>query len=520
MRKMENVSQYLIRNSCRSFPLLIVVGVLIFSVPTRAGQESGNASIPFERFDEFKMYLQKKMESTKTPSISIAIAQDGKILYEESFGWANREQKIEATPHTIYSIASVSKPMTATAMMILVERGLVDLNKPVNFYLGETKLTACEGDVSDATIARLLQHTAGLPTIWDFYFDGAKIKRPSISESIEKYAILTSPPGTVYEYSNLGYGIAEYVIERVTGSSFKHFMQSEVFEPLDMHRSFVITNKAEYDSTAARYLENKNRSPFYETMSRGGGGICASVHDLLCFGMFHLKDHLPAQKAIISDSTIDYMRSRVDPAVPDSPYKLGWDVREIRGYRVVSHGGGMPGVSSALMLVPAENVAIAILCNGTYIDLDEIGHVILALMLPSKEEKQKPDIEKEMVDELADQFPSLKFVGHWKGEIRTDEGPIPVNLQIDEAGRVMLTLVNEARLCEPIEPFCYEYGTLRGSFDFNIPTKDASVCRHKVYLSLKLNDNRLSGYAAAVSYRMEVFHLPYYMTLEKQIHLH
>ena len=511
---MKSIFQFPFKNLSRFFKIFLTDVLLIFFLINCADQKTENRSTPFKRLNEFKAYLQKRMESTRTPSISIAISRKGRICYEESFGWANREKKIVATPHTIYSIASVSKPMTATAMMILVERGLIDLNESVNSYLRDTGLSPCNGNAADATIARLLHHTAGLPTIWNFYFDGGQIKRPSISESIKKYAIITSPPGTVYEYSNLGYGIAEYIIELVSGTSFKHFLKSEVFEPLGMHRSFVITNKAEYDSTAARYLENKNRSPFYETMSRGGGGICTSVHDLLLFGMFHLKDHLPDQKRIISDSTIDLMQSSVDPGVPDSPYKLGWDVKEMLGYRVVSHGGGMPGVSSVLMLVPAEDVAIAILCNGTYLDLYEIGRLILRLMLPKKENRESSS-DKEKIGSEGAGFPSQEFIGQWKGEIRTDEGRIPIKLNIDDAGKVILTLINENRRCEPIEPFYYKQGTLRGSFDFDIPTKDASLCRHKVYMSLKPYENRLIGYAATVSYRVEVFYLPYYITLEK-----
>jgi len=293
-------------------------------------------------------------------------------------------------------------------------------------------------------------------------------------------------------------------------------MKTEIFEPLDMHQSFVATKKTQHNSIAARYLENKNASPFFEVMSRGGGGICASVHDLVRFGMFHLKNHLSDQKAIISDSTIDFMQSCIDPDVPDSPYKLGWDVKEMHGYRVVNHGGGMPGVSSALMLIPSENVAIAILSNGTYIDLYKIGHVILALMLPEKKPDKMPNMEKEETNNDNIKFPSEKFTGQWVGRIMTDEGDMPVRLNIDNTGNVTLTLVDEGSTCKPIDTFHYKNGNLSGSFDFNIHTKDASMCRHKVHMSLRLHDNKLSGYAAAISYRVEVFYLPYYITLTKR----
>ena len=514
---MENIFKFLNSSSSSRFiPIFLIVVLLISSFAAYGDQKTDNKPAASSRFRSIKYYIQNRMKSTRTPSISVAVAQEGKIAWEESFGWANREKQIEATPQTIYSLPSISKPMTATAMMILVERGLIDLNEPVNSYLGDSRLTAYEGNAADATIARLMHHTAGLPTIWNFYFDGAQINRPCIPESIKQYGILTSPPGTVYEYSNLGYGIAEYIIERVSGKSFAQFMKSEVFKLLGMNRSFVATEKFQYDSIAARYIENKNVSPFFDVMSRGGGGISASVHDLLLFGMFHLKNHLPDQKQICSDSTIDYMQSCVDPLVPDSPYKLGWDVKEMFGYRVVNHGGGMPGVSSALLLVPSENIAIAILCNGTYIDLYKIGQLILVRMLPKKKVKQKTISKKNETGDLNVQFPSQKYVGQWDGEIKTDKGHIPVSLDIDEAGKVTLTLIDEGRKCLPVETFRYNKGTLNGSFDFDIPTKDASACRHKVYMRLKLHGNRLSGYAAAVSYRVEVFHLPYYIAFEKR----
>ena len=478
---------------------------------------NNNSSSCIKGFDSIKSYVQAKMKSTRTPSISIAVAQDGNIIWEESFGWANREKQIKSTPKTIYSLASISKPITATAIMILVERGLIDLNKPVNSYLGKSILTVYEGDEADATVARLLHHTAGLPTIWNFYFDGAQINRPPISESIKKYGIIAAPPGTVYEYSNLGYGIAECIIERISGKSFAQFVKSELFEPLGMHRSFIASDKSQYDSIAARYLENKNIAPFFEVMSRGGGGICSSVHDLVRFGMFHLKNHLSDQRAIISDSTIDYMQSCVDPKVPNSPYKLGWDVKEIHGYRVVNHGGGMPGVSSALMLVPSSNLAIAILSNGTYIDLYKIGSRIIRHILPAKKEEKKFGNKNEKQIDTHIQIPSEKLIGRWLGSIRTGAYSIPVCLNIDEAGKVILYLIDEDRTCFPIKPFQYKNGSLTGSFDFSIRTMDALAARHKVYISLRMIDNKLSGYAAAISYRSEVFYLPYYIKLEKDM---
>ena len=509
---MKNIIKYFKKRISRLSSAFLFISCLLIFICLNA---ESPAAADSERYDELKSYIKQKMKAARTPSITIGAARDGEIIWEKSFGWADREKQITASPGTIYSLASISKPMTATAIMILAERGLIDLNKPVNTYLGNSKLTAYEGNAEDATVARLLHHTAGLPTIWSFYFDGAKFKRPPVSVSIEKYGIICSPPGTVYEYSNLGYGTAECIIEQVSGKSYAEFMKTEVFEPLGMYNTFVPLDKSQYDSIAVRYLENKSGSPFYQIMSRGGGGICSSLRDLLRFGMFHLKNRLPGQKAVLSHKTIDFMQNAVDPKVPDSPYKIGWSARTMHGYQTLTHGGGMPGVSSALILIPSKNTVIAVLSNGTYLDLFKIAGGLLVHTLPEKETADKPETKKSKTVSYPE-FPSETFTGRWHGEILTDEAGIPVQLDIDDEGSAALTLTDTGEKCLPLQPFQYRYGTLSASFDFNIPSKETSVCRHKVNLSLKLRGSRLSGYAAAESYRVEVYYLPYYIRLDRR----
>ncbi|MBN2415674.1 beta-lactamase family protein [bacterium] len=494
----------------RIWCIVCLVLATIISAITCSGKKSSADS---DGFEQCSASIRDIIESTHTPSLSVAVAKDGIILWEESFGWADREKHIRATPQTVYSLASVSKPITATAMLLLAERGAIDLDEPIQSYLGESGLTVYEGDAEDATVMRLLHHTAGLPTIWNFYFDGGERKRPPISESIKRYGIITSPPGTAYEYSNLGYGIAEHIIEQVSGRHFAEFMRKEIFEPLNLENTFVIVDTSQYNSIACRYLENKSVSPFYDVMSRGGGGICSSVHDLVRFGMFHLKNHLSNQKAIIADTTIEYMQSFADPEVPDSPYKFGWDIKDIHGHRVVSHGGGMPGVSSALMLVPAANMCIAVLSNGTYIDLFKIGAMIIDEVLPEGNEATVSHDVNESHERV--QFPSDYLYGQWQGFILMENDSLPVQLSIDQAREVTVRVGDEQTESLLVQPFTFNNGRLSGSVDFTVPARDALSARHQVYFSLRKTETGWSGYAAAVSYRAEVFFLPYYIVLRK-----
>ncbi len=103
------------------------------------------------------------VEKGEIPSIAVAVAKEGEIIWEEAFGFANKDNEIKATPHTIYPIASLSKSLTATGIMVLVERKELDLDDPVGKYLAPAKLTVYEGQAQEATVRRILNMTAGIP---------------------------------------------------------------------------------------------------------------------------------------------------------------------------------------------------------------------------------------------------------------------------------------------------------------------------------------------------------------------
>ena len=95
-----------------------------------------------QNFDGIRAFIRKQLVETQMPSIAVAVARDGKILWEEGFGWADREKRIAATEHTMYSLASISKPITATGLMVLAGAGKIELDRPINEYLGNAKLRA------------------------------------------------------------------------------------------------------------------------------------------------------------------------------------------------------------------------------------------------------------------------------------------------------------------------------------------------------------------------------------------
>jgi CubicO group peptidase (beta-lactamase class C family) len=124
-----------------------------------------------DEFAPLKAKILNIIKETSVPSISVAVTRDGRIVWEEAFGWADRERMSKATPNTMYSLASVSKPVTATGRMALADRKLVDIDKPVDDYLGGVKLTAFKKGIPPATVRNVLNHSSdnhfSRRTTWD-----------------------------------------------------------------------------------------------------------------------------------------------------------------------------------------------------------------------------------------------------------------------------------------------------------------------------------------------------------------
>jgi Beta-lactamase len=246
-------------------------------------QLTGGWSRSRERSDS--LLTRGKCHRSRSPWPAI-----GQILWEAAFGWANREQLIEATPQAPYSLASISKPFTATAVMTLVEHGQLALDRQANDYLGDARIAG--HDTAKATVRRVLSHTAGLPPYFRPFF--ASQAQP-IEELIERDALLSSPPGRRHVYSNLGYGILEHIIARASGTSYEEYLRRNIFAPLRLESASVPL--APVPHAAVRYDARNQPLTFYDLGHRGASSVFASAHDLVRFGMFHLKGRRPGSPA-------------------------------------------------------------------------------------------------------------------------------------------------------------------------------------------------------------------------------
>jgi CubicO group peptidase (beta-lactamase class C family) len=469
-----------------------------------------------EPFGAVRSRIEQLLAAGEVPSMAVAVALDGAILWEQGFGLADREDQVPATEHTLYPLASISKPFTATGLMVLVERGLVDLDRPIDDYLGEARLQARVGDAEGATVRRVASHTAGLPLHSQHFYDGEPRRPPSMNVIIERYGNLVTAPGERYQYSNLGYGLLGFAISRVSDQSYADFVREEVFLPLGLTDTVVHTGAGPEAHQAVKYTPEGLVVPPCDSDSPGASAIYASAHDLVHFGMFHLKATLPGQKEIISQAAIDEMQRSSPETGPTedweragSGYGLGWKISVMEdGLRIIHHDGGTHGVSTVLVLVPEENVAVAVLSNTHSQWPDLIAIEILRALLPDRLGQLAPSGE----DAAAAPFsPDQALVGLWDGLIDTYEGEVPITVEIEGSGSIYVTLGEQPRTLlrdasyEDDFPEFMSAGDgpfLRGWFQSELATGDVQrgkPCR--LWLELKLRDQMLSGSLIAFSQR-------------------
>lgn len=386
-------------------------------------------------FSRIESLMREKVEAG-VPSIAVAVAQHGRIVWERAVGFSDIERRIEATPRTPYFTASVSKTITATALMQLVDRGRVDLDRPVNQYLRDAKVSSPMWDVSQATIRRVASHTAGLAT-----YDQSGLSTVS---AINRYGVIVWRPGKHFDYSNLDYGILGQVVEDQQRMSLAASLHRMVFAPLGMTGCFLDSDTGK--PHPARYVAGTpvTRVQTKRSSASGASSVYCSAHDLVRFGMYHLKDHLSSQKNILPDRWIEEMQKPSLPPGGDSQYGLGWWLQEdLHGFRGVLAQGGTNSATAYLQLIPSEDIAIAMLWNtGTPNGAAMIDQILAAVLPKYKENlEDTPAARPAPLPGMTD--PPAAIIGKWSGFVETYKGTTPLLLDVMPSGELIAELGSE-----------------------------------------------------------------------------
>lgn len=288
------------------------------------------------------------------PSVSISVAKDGNIIWQEAFGWADKTEKRAAIPETIYSLASLTKPLTAAGIMILSEKGKIDLNESVEKYIFPLTLKSYAYDSQKVTVKHLLNHTSGLPTHFNYFYADEKARPPSFEETLDKYGFIINEPGTSFRYSNLGYGLLGFAISKISQMPLESFMENEIFVPLGMNRTTFNIESYNKKNVATKYDSQGKALPGIQCDTPAAGSACSTSADMMRFAFYLLGNEIKGSKSILSKNSIKRMISEYGdgsktPYEENAYYCLGFFSRQHKaGFTEVWHEGDGMGQARCL----------------------------------------------------------------------------------------------------------------------------------------------------------------------------
>ncbi len=324
---------------------------------------------------EIDSAADKFVKRYQVPGLSLAIGRNGELAYAQGFGKSDLENSVQASKETVYRTASIAKPITAIAVLQLVEQGKISLDDSIKKHCPEFPA------MDDApTIRHLLCHQGG---IRHYKFSGeasGKKFYTSIKDSLELFKDdrLLFKPGEKYSYTTYGYSLLGRAIETASGMSYRDYLQKNIFETAKMDSATIddwfqiIPNRTrgytrlspQMHARLPQGLQAKLRvgqvfnCELHDTsMKVPGGGLICSAIDLVKLGQSMLADRLikseTKQLAWTPQNTNDGKATR---------YGLGWNIAQ-DGAKIVSHSGGQAGTSTFLLIVPKHDIVVSVMCN-------------------------------------------------------------------------------------------------------------------------------------------------------------
>ena len=360
------------------------------------------------------------------PGAAVAIIDNGEIVIQKGYGYADVEKQVEVTAQTGFNIASISKTVAAWGVMKLVKSGKIDLDAPAENYLTRWQFPESDYDSKEVTIRRLLSHTAGL-SLHGYPGWTPEDVLPTVEESLNgktngSGAVeIIMQPGTRYQYSGGGYTVLQLIVEEVTGRSFADYMQTEILNPLGMINSSFDINEMIMAATATEYDNFGEITDFELFTAQAAAGLHTTIEDFSRFAlanMFHNKTG-KTNNTVLPAETIELM---MEPAPASNGYGLGYEImtRDIlQGLK--GHTGGNTGWQTMFLIDPSLESGFIVFTNSGagYNVINAIycewlawkkGQVLWedCAMQPSIANKLKQIIEMEGIEGIQSKYLSLK----------------------------------------------------------------------------------------------------------------
>lgn len=400
-------------------------------------------------------------EKNHFPGYAFGIVLDGKLVYSGAGGYSDVENKIPATTQSMFRIASMSKSLTAMAIVKLRDEGKLKLDDPVYRYIPEMKGQKLSKDAPEITVKNLLTHSAGFPEDNPWGDRQLADTDAELIALIKKGISFSNAPGLSYEYSNLGFAMLGYIIKKVTGIPYSEYIAKNIFKPLNMNQAEWEYNKVPSAQFANgyRWINNswRKETPLHDGVWGAMGGMITSIESFSKYVALH-QSAWPvsndAEKGPVKRSSIremqqpwrfasmnanyKYPSGRACPTTGAYAYGLRW-TSDCEGRESVGHSGGLPGFGSNWMILQEYGLGVIYFGNVTYAPTSVANTTVLDTLVrlaklsprqlpPSKILTQRrdelvkllPDFSKaEASGIFADNFFSDYFTEQMKTEARS-----------------------------------------------------------------------------------------------------
>lgn len=347
---------------CKSVFMILLLAVSCFA------QDGVSTKI-----DEF---INAEMKAQQIPGVALAVVKDGKIVLERGYGLANVEHQVPVKPETIFQSGSTGKQFTATAVMMLVEEGKLSLDDKVNKYF-----TDAPEAWANITVRHMLSHTSGM-TDYPQDFD---LRRDYTEDELYqriKPIPLAFQPGEKWSYSNLAYVMLGILIHKVSGKFYGDFLQERVFKPLEMTTARIISEAEIVPNRAAGYRvangQIKNQEWVSPTLNTtADGALYLTIYDMAKW------DAALYTEKLLKKSSLEQMWMPVKLNDGKThPYGFGWGLGEVRGHRIIEHGGAWQGFKAQITRFVDDKLTVIVFANQIRANQAKLARGVAAIVNP------------------------------------------------------------------------------------------------------------------------------------------
>jgi CubicO group peptidase (beta-lactamase class C family) len=356
--------------------VILVVGCGKGAAPTMAMPDLGGATST-DAGDALDDYVLTHMKTAGVPALAAAVVKNDQVVLERAWGTADLTDSRPATPDTLFMLASVSKTVTAVALMQLVEQGKLTLDDPVDAKLGfQVRNPAFPN--TPITARMLLSHTSSIEDGPRFYsYNVVGMDSPIALDAFVRGYLTsggmyfdaanwnaTAAPGTHYSYSNAGIALAGELVETLSGMSLQQYCQQHLFGPLGMSESSFRLADLDRTHIAMPYDSDGNggytAEGYFCYPDYPAGGLRTSANQLARFLMAFIQFGQLGGARILSHASVEEMRKQQ----PSSEEGLSWEFAPLGMRQLIGHSGGDAGVSTDMYFDPATGAGFVVLTNS------------------------------------------------------------------------------------------------------------------------------------------------------------